>query len=84
MAGSASFAAALFIGLSLLFAVTAEDPYRFFEWNITYGDIYPLGVRQQGILINGAFPGPDIHSVTNDNLIINVYNSLDEPFLLSW
>ncbi|XP_010471765.1 PREDICTED: L-ascorbate oxidase homolog [Camelina sativa] len=83
-ANNASFAAALFIGLSLLFAVTAEDPYRFYEWNITYGDIYPLGVRQQGILINGQFPGPDIHSVTNDNIIINVYNSLDEPFLLSW
>ncbi|KAL5102206.1 hypothetical protein RYX36_006533, partial [Vicia faba] len=36
------------------------------------------------ILINGQFPGPDIHSVTNDNLIINVFNSLDEPFLISW
>ncbi|XP_059653919.1 L-ascorbate oxidase homolog [Cornus florida] len=68
-----------------LFSVAiAEDPYRFFDWNITYGDIYPLGVRQQGILINGQFPGPDIYSVTNDNLIINVHNSLPEPFLLSW
>ncbi|KAH0984091.1 hypothetical protein GBA52_011268 [Prunus armeniaca] len=38
----------------------------------------------QGILINGQFPGPQIESVTNDNLIINVFNSLDEPFLLSW
>ncbi|XP_039049600.1 L-ascorbate oxidase homolog isoform X2 [Hibiscus syriacus] len=38
----------------------------------------------QGILINGQFPGPDIHSVTNDNLIINVFNNLDVPFLLSW
>ncbi|CAH2065703.1 unnamed protein product [Thlaspi arvense] len=84
MATNASYAAALIIGFSLLFAVTAEDPYRFFEWNVTYGDIYPLGVRQQGILINGKFPGPDIYSVTNDNLIINVYNRLDEPFLLSW
>ncbi|XP_057516011.1 L-ascorbate oxidase homolog [Amaranthus tricolor] len=70
---------------SLLFAIViAEDPYRFFNWNVTYGDIYPLGIRQQGILINGQFPGPDIHSVTNDNLIINVFNSLDVPFLLSW
>lgn len=25
----------------------AEDPYRFLDWNVTYGDIYPLGVRQQ-------------------------------------
>ncbi|GAB2260644.1 hypothetical protein Droror1_Dr00011499 [Drosera rotundifolia] len=64
--------------------VVADDPYRFFTWNVTYGDIWPLGVRQQGILINGQFPGPDIYSQTNDNLIINVYNSLDEPFLISW
>ncbi|XP_068646140.1 L-ascorbate oxidase homolog [Aristolochia californica] len=73
--------------LSLIFfasVITAEDPYRFFTWNVTYGDIYPLGVKQQGILINGQFPGPDIHSVTNDNLIINVFNSLPEPFLISW
>ena len=38
----------------------------------------------QGILINGQFPGPQIESVTNENLIINVFNSLDEPFLISW
>ncbi|WCJ39957.1 SKU5 similar 5 [Euphorbia peplus] len=68
----------------LVVIANAEDPYRFFNWNVTYGDIYPLGVKQQGILINGQFPGPDIYSVTNDNLIINVHNSLPEPFLLSW
>ncbi|CAI0550763.1 unnamed protein product [Linum tenue] len=61
-----------------------EDPYRFYNWNVTYGDIYPLGVKQQGILINGQFPGPPLEAVTNDNLIISVFNSLDEPFLLSW
>lgn len=38
----------------------------------------------QGILINGQFPGPEIYSVTNDNIIINVINNLPEPFLLSW
>uniref|UniRef100_A0A1D1XV66 L-ascorbate oxidase n=1 Tax=Anthurium amnicola TaxID=1678845 RepID=A0A1D1XV66_9ARAE len=70
--------------LFLTIGATGEDPYRFFDWNVTFGDIYPLGVRQQGILINGQFPGPDIHSVTNDNLIINVHNSLTEPFLISW
>ncbi|GAV56701.1 Cu-oxidase domain-containing protein/MaoC_dehydratas domain-containing protein/Cu-oxidase_2 domain-containing protein/Cu-oxidase_3 domain-containing protein/zf-MaoC domain-containing protein, partial [Cephalotus follicularis] len=63
---------------------TVQMYTRFFNWNVTYGDIYPLGVRQKGILINGQFPGPDILCVTNDNLIINVFNSLDEPFLLSW
>lgn len=38
----------------------------------------------QGILINGQFPGPPIEAVTNDNLIISVFNALDEPFLISW
>ncbi|XP_074312069.1 L-ascorbate oxidase homolog [Silene latifolia] len=61
-----------------------ESPYRFYTWNVTYGDIYPLGIKQQGILINGQFPGPPIEAVTNDNLIISVYNGLDEPFLISW
>lgn len=100
--------------LFLLGFSNGESPYRWYNWNITYGDIYPLGVKQQvsrnaldlkhvycfflflfffiwenlcifqGILINGQFPGPPIDSVTNDNLIINVFNSLDEPFLLSW
>lgn len=64
--------------------VKAEDPYKFFNWNVTYGDISPLGVPQKGILINGQFPGPQIQSVTNENLIISVFNSLEEPFLLSW
>lgn len=27
--------------------VNGEDPYRFFTWKVTYGDIYPLGVKQQ-------------------------------------
>ena len=33
---------ATFLGLSV---VDAEDPYRFFDWNVTYGDIYPLGLH---------------------------------------
>ncbi|CAN6463809.1 unnamed protein product [Victoria cruziana] len=73
----------LLITLSAV-AVNGDNPYRFFTWNVTYGVIYPLGVPQQGILINGMFPGPDINCVTNDNIIINVYNSLTEPFLISW
>ncbi|XP_019171870.1 PREDICTED: L-ascorbate oxidase homolog [Ipomoea nil] len=64
--------------------VYGGNPYRYYTWKITYGDIYPLGVKQRAILINGQFPGPQIDCVTNDNLIINVYNYLNEPFLLSW
>ncbi|KAJ7967110.1 L-ascorbate oxidase-like [Quillaja saponaria] len=86
----ASSTTGLLLGFFVIFGlvnvgvVVGEDPYRFFDWNVTYGDIYPLGVKQQGILINGQFPGPEIYSVTNDNLIINVHNSLPEPFLISW
>jgi len=35
---------------TLLFLISlafAEDPYRFFEWHVTYGNISPLGVAQQ-------------------------------------
>ncbi|KAL6652229.1 hypothetical protein ACP70R_011154 [Stipagrostis hirtigluma subsp. patula] len=68
----------------LVAAAEAEAPYRFYDWVVTYGDINPLRARQQGILINGQFPGPEIDCQTNENLIVNVHNRLPEPFLLSW
>ncbi|XP_065875593.1 L-ascorbate oxidase homolog [Euphorbia lathyris] len=74
----------LLLGLLSGFLVRAEDPYRFFTWTITYGTISPLGVPQKGILINGQFPGPTIESVTNDNIVVNVINKLDVPFLITW
>ncbi|KAH9314696.1 hypothetical protein KI387_023323, partial [Taxus chinensis] len=61
-----------------------EDPYKFFTWTVTSGTIYPLGTPQQGILINGQFPGPQIDVVTNDNIVINVFNKLKQPFLITW
>ncbi|XP_021714237.1 L-ascorbate oxidase homolog [Chenopodium quinoa] len=62
----------------------ADDPYKFFTWSVTYGNIAPLGVPQQVILINGQFPGPKLDCVTNDNIVLNVINKLNEPFLLTW
>lgn len=70
--------------LSAIVLVQAEDPYLFFTWNVSYGTVSPLGVPQQVILINNEFPGPNINSTTNNNIIVNVFNNLDEPFLLSW
>ncbi|WVZ61594.1 hypothetical protein U9M48_011446 [Paspalum notatum var. saurae] len=85
--------AAAFLSLAL-FALAAaaslagaDDPYRYYTWTVTYGPITPLGAThppQQGILINGQFPGPRIDCVTNDNLLVTVVNLLDEPFLLTW
>ncbi|KAF2314591.1 hypothetical protein GH714_027799 [Hevea brasiliensis] len=43
-----------------------------------------FGSPQQVILINDKFPGPEINSTSNNNLVINVFNNLDEPFLLTW
>ena len=65
-------------------AVQAEDPYIYYTWNVTYGTISPLGVPQQGILINNQFPGPEINSTSNNNIVINVFNNLDEPLLFTW
>ena len=44
---SALAAAALLLASSLLLAARADDPYRFYTWNVTFGDIYPLGVKQE-------------------------------------
>lgn len=38
----------------------------------------------QGILINGQFPGPTVNVITNDNVIVNVENKLDEHLLITW
>lgn len=46
MKASAASVLALFCCLSL---AAAEDPYRFFDWVVTFGDIYPLGVKQEVI-----------------------------------
>ncbi|CAH9145489.1 unnamed protein product [Cuscuta epithymum] len=66
------------------FIVRAEDPYKYFTWTATYGTASPLGVPQQVILINGQFPGPRLDLVTNDNIILNLINKLDQPLLLTW
>ena len=65
-------------------SVHGEDPYVFYTWNVTYGTVAPLGVEQQGILINGLFPGPEINCTSNNNIVVNVFNFLDEPLLFTW
>ncbi|KAK2372741.1 L-ascorbate oxidase protein [Trifolium repens] len=70
-----------FLSVSL---VQSEDAYKFYTWTVTYGTLSPLGTPQQVILINGQFPGPRLDLITNDNVILNLVNKLDEPFLLTW
>ncbi|GER35686.1 SKU5-like protein, partial [Striga asiatica] len=64
--------------------VRSEDAYKYYTWTVTYGTAAPLGVSQQVILINGQFPGPRLDTVTNDNIILNLINKLDQPILLTW
>lgn len=73
----------LLLFLAIL-GVKSEDPYLFFTWNVTYGTLSPLGKPQQVILINDQFPGPVINSTSNNNVVVNLFNNLDEPFLLTW
>ncbi|KAG9443452.1 hypothetical protein H6P81_014792 [Aristolochia fimbriata] len=82
--GRGAWCVAAVLPLLLAAAVVAEDPYLFFTWDVTYGTISPFGTQQQVMLINGQFPGPSINSTSNNNVVINVFNHLDEPFLLTW
>lgn len=71
--------------LVLLFKFgTAGDPYIFLDWKVSYLSASPLGVKQQVIGINGKFPGPILNVTTNWNVVLNVHNNLDEPFLITW
>jgi len=47
MAGSMERALFFACVCLLVNSAWAEDPYRFFDWDISYGEISPLGVPQQ-------------------------------------
>ncbi|KAL0322247.1 UNVERIFIED_CONTAM: L-ascorbate oxidase [Sesamum calycinum] len=64
--------------------VQSGDPYLFFTWNVNYATLSPFGVPQQVITINGQFPGPWINCTSNNNIVVNVFNNLDEPLLFTW
>ncbi|KAG2711088.1 hypothetical protein I3760_04G060600 [Carya illinoinensis] len=36
------------------------------------------------IAVNERFPGPVINSTTNNNVVVNVWNDLDEDLLMTW
>jgi hypothetical protein len=85
MAATVRVAAGVVLALSALLALAqAEDPYLFFEWKVTYGTKSLLGKPQKVILINGEFPGPRINCSSNNNIVINVFNQLDQPLLFHW
>lgn len=72
------------VAILLLSVGQCEDPYWFHTWNVNYATMSPLGVPQQVITINGLFPGPRINCTSNNNIVVNVFNNLDEPLLFTW
>ena len=64
--------------------VGAEDHHVFMDWEVSYSVRSPLGVAKRVIAINGRLPGPLLNLTTNDVAHVNVVNTLDEPFLLTW
>ncbi|KAH0922004.1 hypothetical protein HID58_022022 [Brassica napus] len=50
IAAKCKIAYAFVIGLSLLIATAAEDPYIFYEWHVTYGTISPMGFNNRYLL----------------------------------
>ncbi|KAJ8767627.1 hypothetical protein K2173_018185 [Erythroxylum novogranatense] len=84
MAFSRFFALSLlqiFLLVSLCWAV---DPTVTYEFEVSYITASPLGEPQQVIAVNGKFPGPVINVTTNNNVIVNVRNKLDENLLMHW
>ncbi|GLJ55779.1 hypothetical protein SUGI_1197750 [Cryptomeria japonica] len=74
----------LLTSFALVFQVTVSTIINL-EWVVSYNStINPLGQTQPIITINGMFPGPVINATTNDNVFVNVFNNLDEPFLITW
>ncbi|CAN6579400.1 unnamed protein product [Malus baccata var. baccata] len=82
---SLSFLTALLIHIGLFVSFSsAEDPNIFYNFEVSYITASPLGVPQHVIAINGKFPGPTINVTTNNNVIVNVRNKLDENLLMTW
>ncbi|KAL7229250.1 hypothetical protein ACSBR2_007868 [Camellia fascicularis] len=61
------------LGRSPIYVLRVESELR---------DSLPNGVSQQVVLINGQFLGPRLKCTTNNNIMMNMFNNLDEPFLL--
>ncbi|KAA8522264.1 hypothetical protein F0562_012937 [Nyssa sinensis] len=82
---SRSFLSVFFIYVSLITSLCfAEDPFVNYDFEVSYITASPLGVPQQVIAINGKFPGPGINTTTNNNVVVNVRNKLDEDLLITW
>ncbi|XP_068669632.1 monocopper oxidase-like protein SKU5 [Aristolochia californica] len=79
-----SFAAILLGVFQIAVLSFAADPIVSYKWDVSYLTVAPLGVKQKVIAVNGKFPGPIVNVTTNNNVVVNVLNSLDEDLLITW
>ncbi|XP_019085785.1 PREDICTED: monocopper oxidase-like protein SKS1 [Camelina sativa] len=75
--------------LVLTFLVVLELSYAFapivsYQWVVSYSQRSILGGNKQIIVINDMFPGPILNATANDIIIVNIFNNLNEPFLMTW
>ncbi|KAI9111069.1 hypothetical protein K1719_017944 [Acacia pycnantha] len=68
----------------LLSSSSALDATVSYNFVVSYITASPLAVPQQVIAINDKFPGPTINVTTNNNVVVNVRNKLDENLLIHW
>ncbi|KAL6349073.1 hypothetical protein AAG906_033729 [Vitis piasezkii] len=80
-----------FLGLSLIHIALllsfcfAEDPFVHFDFEVSYITASPLGVPQQVCYCyKWKVPGPVVNATTNNNVVVNVRNKLDENLLITW
>ncbi|KAH8887601.1 hypothetical protein GQ53DRAFT_655731 [Thozetella sp. PMI_491] len=65
--------------------VDREPQELFFQWNISQGLREPDGVQKLVYLVNNEFPGPTIEARSGDELVVEVWNHLDEESVsLHW
>ncbi|KAL9225232.1 hypothetical protein vseg_001181 [Gypsophila vaccaria] len=75
-----------FVTIFSIFCTTCfgNDISVYFKFVYTYKTLSPLGVPQKVIVVNGEFPGPAIEVTTNNNVVVDVKNKLDEDLLVNW
>lgn len=67
----------LLVGLRLFPYVLAQSTARF-NFELSWGKWAPDGVERDMILVNGQFPGPILEVTEGDDVVVEVFNGLDE------
>ncbi|KAF9896925.1 hypothetical protein BX616_006493 [Lobosporangium transversale] len=68
------------IAVLALASTIAQAAVVTYNWDITYVNANPDGLHERRVIgVNGQFPPPPISVNSNDTLVINVVNKIDQP-----